>query len=135
MQIVQGFTPQSRSLRCDLCGQGPGKTVPSDSDSPDRNVLDLDLYIDLEGAVQICLSCAEYAGTLVGLISEVKADELEAKVTDLTSRLSVSEDSRTSAEDALIALLRTSVVTAPEPIKVEPTAKKAPAAKKAQARG
>ena len=127
MQLVNGFNHQSRSPRCDACGGPPGKTVPADPTSIDRPVLDLGIFIEQEGSVNICLTCAEEAGSLAGCISAAKSAELITTVDDLEEDLIEAEATLKTLEDALAALMRVPSVAK------KAAAKKAPAVKKAAA--
>lgn len=125
MQLVNGFEPHARSPRCDACGGPPGKTVPSDPESLDRQVLDLGIFIDQEGSINICLTCAEEAGSLAGCISAERSEYLERQVLVLEEELIEVRAENLTLEKALTALMKVPSVAKKAP------AKKATAVKKA----
>lgn len=135
MQLVNGFNHQSRSPRCDACGGPPGKTVPSDPDSLDRPVLDLGIYVDHEGAVNICMTCAEEVGSLAGCISAEKSEDLVKSAAELAEDLAYAQAEVQALEFAFAALMEIPAFAvkaeapAAEPEKAP--AKKAPAKKAA----
>ena len=131
MHFVNGFDNKSRSPHCDLCGQGPGKEIPSDPTSPDRPILDLDLYIDHEGAVRICLTCATQIGTEAGLISQEKAEAYEADATENADRIADYAVQISELQGALEALGKVRF-TADPPAKKAPAKKAAPVKKAAE---
>ena len=134
MQLVNGFNHQARSPRCDACGGPPGKTEPSDPTSIDRPVLDLGIFVDHEGSVNICLTCAEEAGSLAGCISAERSAVLITSVDDLEEDLAVAKHDLEVLERALAALMEVpafAVKPEPEPEPEKVPAKKAPAKKAA----
>ena len=125
MQLVNGFEPHARSPRCDACGGPPGKTVKDDPTSADRQVLDLGIYIDHEGSLNICLTCAEEIGSLVGMLSPEHSAQLEA-----TNRTLVGDADRLEAENAVLENALGAMLRVPSVAKKAP-AKKSAAVKKA----
>ena len=125
MQLVNGFEPHARSPRCDACGGPPGKTVKDDPTSADRQVLDLGIYIDHEGSLNICLTCAEEIGTIIGMISHEKAQELKDDLFMLDGDVTRLEDENAVLENALGAMLRVPSVAKKAPAKKSAAVKKA----------
>ncbi len=97
MQLIPEFSQRSRVPHCSLCGNGPGKVNSRSPISPNRPVVDLNLDIDFEGNVEVCVDCAAEIGAAVGMISADKAEELREQhgrdkdeIADLTYSLSTA---------------------------------------------
>ena len=104
MRLIPGFSQVARVPHCSICGQGPGKTQARNPMSEDRPVVDLDLSIDFEGSVEICLTCAAEAGALAGMISEQRAKTLTNENARLKRAVERAEKERDATMDVLDSL-------------------------------
>jgi len=98
------YSTQARGgASCSFCGAGLRAVDATDPNGPRERVIDTDIFIDTEGIIEFCETCAVEIGTLVGMIEEPVATGLKVENTALRKRATKAESDLLKAKDAFLS--------------------------------
>lgn len=102
--IREGYSVSARGGGvCTFCGVHPRPVEATNPNGPRESVIDSDIFIDTEGTIEFCETCAVEIGTLVGMIEEPVAEGLKVENAALRKRATKAEADLLKAKDAFLS--------------------------------
>jgi hypothetical protein len=104
---IDRFTEQNQgNAACSFCGQHAREKLVSDGVTRKARVFRTNLYIHMEGWVEICEWCIEEASAAIGAISPAHADELRLYAADWAEKYAELAQQYEDKTDAVALLAR-----------------------------
>ena len=116
--IREDYSVQSRGGgECSFCGAGLRPVDATDPNGPRERVIDTNIFIETEGIIEFCETCAVEIGTLVGMIEEPVATGLKIENAALRKSEKKAQQDLEKAREAFINALPAVQADAPAPAK------------------
>lgn len=100
--LREGYSMSARAGVCTFCGVHPRPVDATDPNGPRESVIDSDIFIETEGTIEFCETCAVEIGGLVGMIEEPVATGLKVENAALRKQAEKSERDLAAAKDAFL---------------------------------